>query len=423
MSVLSSAHEIPADHLKTGSALPGSVCQVGADGNAAFLPAGAASALAHQTLFVAEDGNDVTGNGSLGAPFATYNKAQQVAYASSTPASDTPWLVVFSPGGYVENIELQGNVFITSWDTSENSLFLLGTITLGSTFATGIAEGAISNAVIQGNINFAFNPSFGQGVELWGCFIDGSGTATGGGPGQSEVFLFNTVTTAEFTATDVNVYLVSSSLLSLTLIALNFTATLEAFYSGGSIGTLVMEGGTAGHTCSAQNVSEAIGNLTLSGTLATYTGTIDGSIPYEPNQPVLTGGALISQYTILGKVPAGNVAPSVWVSLAAGGTLAPSPTQTKIVFDTTGAAGVVNLPASGTAADGEEHLVKGRGATVTGSMTLNAGAGNSIESYASPGTFSGAGGAAVIATTVHPGWIASYKYQASNSEWILQGIY
>lgn len=259
------------------------------------------------TLFVATDGNDTTGNGSMNAPFATYDKASTVALAGTpTPTTATPWLVVFAPGTYSENIAIQEFVYITSWDASENSLYLTGTLTLGSTYSTystATGAGAISNAVINGNITLTFNPGFAQNMEFYGCWVGGALTATGGGTAMSDVFAFSSVfTAAPTTLTDLTFGIYGSSFAGVTLSASSYTATFLSTSASGSVETLILNG-PVGHTCIAQNDSTNVGFLTLNGPAATYTGTIDGSIPYEANQPVLTGGAAISQYTILGEIP------------------------------------------------------------------------------------------------------------------------
>lgn len=108
-----------------------------------------------------------------------------------------------------------------------------------------------------------------------------------------------------------------------------------------------------------------------------------------------------------------------WVGLAAGGTIVPSAIERYINVDTTGAATAVDLPAAGSVPDGQIFEVRGLGATNVGACTVNAGAGNTIELYATPGTFSGSGGASVIATTTLPGWGVQWRYDLTNTRWII----
>jgi len=83
--------------------------------------------------------------------------------------------------------------------------------------------------------------------------------------------------------------------------------------------------------------------------------------------------------------------------------------------DTTGADSTANLPASGTAANGEFHLFKASGATTTGALTINAGAGNTIELFQLQGTF---GASTTIPENWNTGWEVGYVYQLANTRWI-----
>jgi hypothetical protein len=426
MARLSSTQEIPPGDIKTKGGVPGQVVGIGPDGNCTFISGGGGSKSLSRVSFVAVNGSDSVGDGSINAPYATYNHAAAVALAATPVPSDlNPWLVVFAPGTYAADLTIEINVGATTWAATGGEVIQTGHLTPGATFASGTSgtDAFISNMLFQGDFTANLNTGFSKGIVLYNCdFEFGTVSGSGGGAGFSDIYPAFCEFANGASFSDLTLDADGTNFSSLTLSAINFNAELFAIGNASNITQLILNGND-GHTCATQSQAP-LGFLTLNGTLATYIGII-GSIPYgaAPAQPVLTGGATLAQYTILGTVPTSNLATSKWVSLAAGGTLAPSPTQTKIVFDTTGAAGVVNLPASGTAADGEEHLVKGRGATTTGSMTVNAGAGNTIESYASPGTFSGSGGAAVIAAATHAGWIASWKYQLSTTEWILQGIY
>ena len=111
-------------------------------------------------------------------------------------------------------------------------------------------------------------------------------------------------------------------------------------------------------------------------------------------------------------------ADGIYTHLAAGGTVSPNTAANCIVFDTTGAAGTVNLPAFGTALIGEMHEVHGVGATTTGALTINAGAGNTIELYGAPGTFSAPGGSTTIPAGSSPGWQYALKYDLISTRWL-----
>ena len=118
--------------------------------------------------------------------------------------------------------------------------------------------------------------------------------------------------------------------------------------------------------------------------------------------------------------PASPVVPffGLWNSLAAGGTANPTPTQILWVYDTTGADGVYNLPASGTAVNGEFHLIKAQGATTTGALTINAGTGNTIELFQQQGSYSASGGSTTIPENWNTGWIVGYVYNGATSQWV-----
>ena len=109
---------------------------------------------------------------------------------------------------------------------------------------------------------------------------------------------------------------------------------------------------------------------------------------------------------------------STWNPLAAGGTVSPTYAQTWWLFDTTGASGTINLPASGTAVDGEVHFFKATGATTPGGLLINAGVGNTIELWQQQGSFSATGGSTTVPPQTNTGWIAGFKYYAANFQWV-----
>ena len=104
-----------------------------------------------------------------------------------------------------------------------------------------------------------------------------------------------------------------------------------------------------------------------------------------------------------------------WNTLAAGGTANPTQLQTWWLVTTTGADCTANLPASGTAVNGEVHVFKATGVTTTGALTINAGSGNSIEQWQSQGTY---GASATVPENWNTGWIAGYKYISALTTWI-----
>ena len=390
------------------------------------------------TLYVATNGND-SNNCSIGSPCATYAHAYTVALVG-TPSITNAWACHFGPGIFHENIMIQPWLFITG-DTAQVTQFF-GNMTLGSGFTgSSLLGSGVQGVYFEGGTQ-TFDFTVGPATNAYLLFnyttFAGDGLSVVSNSGTDDILVF------QDSAVLNNVTLANVAIDSIT------TQWLDVSYSASTtsqgwlseqdtiVGNLALSGASANPVTMLGTALQ--GSLSFSGTGSTFTGNIS-SIP-TAGAPTFSGGATSAQYQIDGLLPLPNIDPTgstvgqvitstgpttapawslpTWVSLAAGGTLAPSPAQTRIVFDTTGAAGLVNLPASGTAVDGEEHLVKGLGATVTGSMTVNAGSGNTVESYASPGTLTGA---AIIATTVHAGWVANWKYQLSTHEWILQGIY
>lgn len=400
------------------------------------------------TLYVATNGSD-SNSCSLGSPCTTYLHASGLA---TTPSISNQWLVVFGPGSYAENLALVPFVNITGQSAANLSQVIFsGNISLGSGFGAdaGVVFGnttGISFVEFDGNVTADFsvvaNPN---GVVTFFQDTFYGPVSLHGYLAQNNSLLFTSCFLADSTLTDVGAVIQSqSTFFEVETITLSDMSTGPANWDssgdGFEFGSIALNGTNSGQGIVASLQSNVSGTFAFTGPFIQYNATV-GALP-QLGSITYSAGASPSEIVVQNSVPASAIDPTgstagyvitstgpttapawslpTWVSLAAGGTLAPSPAQTRIVFDTTGAAGLVNLPASGTAVDGEEHLVKGLGATVTGSMTVNAGSGNTVESYASPGTLTGA---AVIATTVHAGWVANWKYQLSTHEWILQGIY
>ena len=133
MARLSSTQEIPPGDIKTKGGVPGQVVGIGTDGNCSFISGGGGSESLSRVSFVAVNGSDSAGDGSINAPNATYNHAATVALATTPAPSDlNPWLVIFAPGTYAADMAIEIDVEATTWAASGGEVVQTGHLTLGS---------------------------------------------------------------------------------------------------------------------------------------------------------------------------------------------------------------------------------------------------------------------------------------------------
>lgn len=159
-------------------------------------------------VFVAKNGNDTTGDGSVANPYLTVQHAINQAYLSASKVSPvtTRCVVWVMPGTYTENLTMKANVFVRG--LNQNTTRLIGNWTIDSTFAppmsggndarTGFNEVFISGT---GTVDFAaygsnegkvmaYNTRFGSNITFtgfssinqalyFGCEFFGDMTITG----------------------------------------------------------------------------------------------------------------------------------------------------------------------------------------------------------------------------------------------------
>lgn len=259
-------------------------------------------------LYVSSSGSNVTGSGTYYAPFATYNHAASLV--ASIASSTTPYVVIFAPGNYSENIQLVPWVDLSGGD-DVGSVYLNGTLSLSSSFAGSSNKYTEISSVTQlGNVtfNFASIGSTSSGVTFFNSQINGGGATTITGEGSADnivEFVNCIVVLSTFSLTDIDLIQSMSNFIigTFTFSSASFGSQWLA-YSGAIVGSVTISGST---TCTVSNSGVAFkGALTISGTHATYTGGI-GEIPSAGL--ILSGGATSTQYIIGGLLPVANINP------------------------------------------------------------------------------------------------------------------
>lgn len=105
--------------------------------------------------WVSTTGSDVTGNGNLFNPFATYAKASTVLINEYAPTAAAMAVVRFEPGTYLENIALKPNVAL-SGDPSSQTI-LSGVMSFDASFTgAGRIGVAFANLAINGGFDADF---------------------------------------------------------------------------------------------------------------------------------------------------------------------------------------------------------------------------------------------------------------------------
>ncbi len=247
------------------------------------------------TLYVSVNGSDVTGNGNLFNPFATYAKAAAVANAAvlNPPSLSNFWTIIFTTGTYTENILLQPFVDIMGTDASDE-IILSGTMSLGSGYVGALFLSTyVSNVGIEGVITFDFTIGGATNTALGfvSVFFDtivvkGNNAGNFVGVFFAEIDSIS-VDSASFSTQNAIV----SDLLTLTasIGPTAFTSSDDAYYEGASLD------GSHGFTCAADFVgSGMVGPVTLNGPLAGYASTVDGigtsiTLTGGAPQPIITG--------------------------------------------------------------------------------------------------------------------------------------
>lgn len=174
-------------------------------------PIPALPAVSHMVFVSTDWGSDVTGDGSMGAPYETIAHAQSTI---TTAAAGSEWSIVLFPGMYIEAVALQAFVRIVGWDPScyknasvneERPAIIVGAITLGASMADADAIAVITNCALRSTVTIDFvtlaaatgqvaftNCSFSSytflpllttnKVQMYACIFEGgaSCTITGG---------------------------------------------------------------------------------------------------------------------------------------------------------------------------------------------------------------------------------------------------
>lgn len=141
-----------------------------------------APATSHILFVSSVFGSDVTGNGSMGAPFATIAHAQSQVVAATFVA---PWEIVVFPGTYLENVVLLPFTRLVAWDSSKFDNIPLtqiqGNVTLSPTFNAVNANANVTNIQLAGDVTIDFPGVSGPTgeVSLTGCDVHGNVAVTG----------------------------------------------------------------------------------------------------------------------------------------------------------------------------------------------------------------------------------------------------
>ena len=124
-------------------------------------------------VFVSPDwGSDVTGDGSMGAPYETIAHAQSTI---TTAASGSEWSIVLFPGMYIEAVALQAFVRVVGWDASayenatvnqERPAIIVGAITLGADMADADALAVMTNCALRGTVTLDYSTAVATTAQV-----------------------------------------------------------------------------------------------------------------------------------------------------------------------------------------------------------------------------------------------------------------
>jgi hypothetical protein len=249
------------------------------------------------TLYVSIDGSDVTGNGNIFNPFATYAKAAAVANAAvmNPPMEDNFWAVIFTTGTYPENILLQPFVDIVGIDPSDLTI-LSGTMGLGSGYTGGGAtflSTNLSNIGIEGPItlDFVAAGATSTAIVFTDIFFD-TLVAKGSGLANFVGLFFADMDAVSIDSASLTTQTAAGDQL-LTLTATIGPTQLQSSNDSWSAGISI--DGSHGFACSATLVgSGVVGTVALNGALASYTSTVDAigtgiTLAGGAAQPIING--------------------------------------------------------------------------------------------------------------------------------------
>ena len=248
------------------------------------------------TLYVSTAGSDISGNGNIFNPFATYNHAAAVAIAGGAAAGNF-WTVLFTPGMYAQNVNIQPWVDLCGTDTTNNAAFASGAIELNGTFSLGLGfAGAgplfsgVSNVSFGNDITLDFlTPGVTLGgVQFFNSILQNL-TVLGGG------LVIRCGLTSAITG-NVNVQDarldVSAAEISGNLAVTSPSFGSEVFLIVSSIDASLSIDGSDGFASTVKNLGSVVrSTVALNGANASYVTSIEG----YGNTTTITGGAPLPQ--------------------------------------------------------------------------------------------------------------------------------
>lgn len=334
-----------------------------------------------QDVYVTKQGNDTTGNGSIGLPYLTIAKA----YTSITDSSPTKrYCIIVGPGDYAENLTIKANVFLRGSTP-------ISTRITGSTI--NINEATWNNS--SNDNRSGFQDVSINNVATWDFTAQAGNT-------QGKLYFWNIRTGAAWTTTGLNAInqlIIQDSEMfgTTTFIGMTVFALSTAWQSGdivvnssaatGIPCVFTADGGMASGNITATWTSNSGVTLNLAGmsvttsTILTATGTSciinasSGSIPIPANRTFTSGATLVR---VNDDYATGLISATTNVTTSA--ATAPTAGQVLIASSSTVAAwgpatlltaGEVNATASATAGTGADALLTGMTVTpVAGSYLV-----------------------------------------------------
>ena len=260
-----------------------------------------------QIVYVREGGNDVTGNGTLSAPFAT------ISHAFST-ITDALWekryMIDLGPGNWSENFTWKAWVFIRGSTVLATRLTGLININDPSWAVPGSHSDERAGAQdinFSGTVTLDFasvGSSYGK-FYFWGCNMNNTLVVTGMNPINQCIveggFWFGGITATACAVTWIGV---SGQGGTVTLLS-SSTACSFVGFGGGTVGNLTLTY-TSGVIPSATLIDcPILGSVTVTGASLSAT---NSSLPQESNISITGGGTLtrLTDAYSLGYTPASS---------------------------------------------------------------------------------------------------------------------
>lgn len=248
-----------------------------------------------QVIYVMQGGNDMTGTGSISAPFATITHAM----ATITDALwEKRYVIMLGPGSWPESFTWKAWVFITGFVTLATRL--TGTIDINDPSWADPGTHSDERSGAQ-NLNFSGTIALDFSLQssqygkfyFWNCNMNNTLVITGVNP-INQCLIQGGVWFGGITATGTNVTLncVDGQAGTFSLTSTSTACSLTAF-GGGLIGNLsVVYTGSGVAPTATLIASPILGTVTITGVGATVSATND-SLPPEMNIAISGGGALV----------------------------------------------------------------------------------------------------------------------------------